>query len=97
MTVPVIVLNDTGAREDIALNSLDGIIHMSFQLNSDKKSIERLLKNKDGPTAKKFDKIKEDLREGEYPFILRVVKEKTGIKILLPFINRRVYNQFLEL
>ena len=48
-------------------------------------------------SQKDVDFLKEELKKFEKQVILRVYKEKTDSVVLLPFIMKRVYNQFVEI
>ncbi len=95
MTVPVIILNDTSAVS--AGNYMDGIIHMSFQLNTDEKTIKSFLEDRDLSRTIAPEKVKALSNRDEKPALLRIKREKTGREVILPFLIRKKYNQFLEI
>jgi len=94
LNMPVLIINDGigESRED-----MDGMISVSIELNTSAEAVNNIIKDKKSRCAIKLEERKEELKKFEKQVILRVYKEKTDSVVLLPFIMKRVYNQFVEI
>lgn len=94
LNIPLLIINDgTGETKE----DMDGMISVSIELNTSAETINNLIKDKKSRCAIKLEERKEELKKFEKQVILRVYKEKTDSLVLLPFIMKRVYNQFVEI
>jgi len=73
------------------------MISVSIELNTSVDAVNNLVKDKKSRCAIKLEERKEELKKFEKQVILRVYKEKTDSVVLLPFIMKRLYNQFVEI
>ena len=95
MNIPVIITHERYAEK--IENSMDGMIPVSIELNTDQGKVTSLIKDKKNRCAIKLEEVKEELKKSEKPVILSIYKEKTDATVMLPYLMRRVYNQFIEL
>jgi hypothetical protein len=92
LNIPLLIINDGETKED-----MDGMISVSIELNTSGEAINNLIKDKKSRCAIKLEERKEELKKFEKQVILRVYKEKNDSIVLLPFIMKKVYNQFVEI
>ena len=91
MNISVIALNEAPP-----IPMSDGLVHMSLNLKTTSKTINGSIKNKKHPAVEKLETLKEQLNSGEKLALLTVTREKTAMMELVPFIIKKMCNQYVE-